>query len=388
MRDTLIYREFVATGGAACTDYLMAMGRALHDNGIGQALAQAVPGERIVAIMGGHVGARGDDVYADTARLASRIAAAGFTLASGGGPGIMEATHLGAAFAGDVGLEDALKEISAKGVPTAIPDDAGKLVKGGTIDPDIAEALGDYLAPAVRIMRSLGRTGGIGIPTWLYGHEPTTPFAGPIAKYFQNSIREDGLLALATNGIIYMKGGAGTLQEVFQDAAQNYYKTFPTGPGKTGEFSPMVFYGDFWTKTLKVRPVLKALFGKPAKAPDRNIGNDYADWVRFLSDPDEVIAHLESFGAKPGPGLDLMKAHVSFPSADLLDDMVSSTVLVPTASWNSGSPYVTAYADGSCYNPNQMWNVARASLSQPTNAGNVPACDNSGSMSAMRCVAQ
>ena len=39
-------------------------------------------------------------------------------------------------------------------------------------------------------MRTLGRDGGLGIPTWLYGHEPTTPFARVIAKYFQNSIRE------------------------------------------------------------------------------------------------------------------------------------------------------------------------------------------------------
>ncbi|WP_137786721.1 hypothetical protein [Sphingomonas sp. 3P27F8] len=386
MHDTLIYREFVATGGAACTDYLTTMGRALHDNAIGQALAQTVPGDRIVAIMGGHAGARGDAVYEDTARLASRLTTAGFTLASGGGPGIMEATHLGVAFAGDPGLEDALKEISAAGVPPAIPANAGRLVQAdGAIDTAIAGALGEYLAPAVRIMRSLGRTGGIGIPTWLYGHEPTTPFASSIAKYFQNSIREDGLLALATNGIIYMPGGAGTLQEVFQDAAQNYYKTFPTGPGKTGEFSPMVFFGDFWTTKIRVRPVLKALFGKPAKAPDRNIGNEYEDWVRFLTDPDEVIAHLESFEARPAPGLELMKANISLPAGNLLDDMLPGTVLVPAASWNSGQPYVTAYPDGPCYPPNQQSNLARTSLTPVGGATNVPACDNSGSMSAIRC---
>ncbi len=46
MRDTLIYREFVIGGGAACGDYLTAMSRALHDNGITQALADAVSGER------------------------------------------------------------------------------------------------------------------------------------------------------------------------------------------------------------------------------------------------------------------------------------------------------------------------------------------------------
>jgi predicted Rossmann-fold nucleotide-binding protein len=33
-------------------------------------------------------------MYAETARLASHLAKEGFTVASGGGPGIMEAAHL------------------------------------------------------------------------------------------------------------------------------------------------------------------------------------------------------------------------------------------------------------------------------------------------------
>jgi hypothetical protein len=174
MRDTLIYAEFVRGGGAACGDYLTAMSRALHDNGITQALADEMASAKIVAIMGGHIGARGDDVYADTARIAASLAAAGFTIASGGGPGIMEAAHLGAAFAGDSGLEDALKELGAPAVPKAIPANAAHLIAAdGSIDTAIAEALGTYLAPAVRVLRALGHGGGLGIPTWLYGHEPT-----------------------------------------------------------------------------------------------------------------------------------------------------------------------------------------------------------------------
>ena len=93
----------------------------------------------------------------------------------------------------------------------------------------------------------------VGIPTWFYGHEPATPFATHIAKYFENSIREDGLLALAKGGVIYTPGSAGTMQEIFQDGAQNHYETF-------GFASPMVFLGEeYWTQTMPVYPMLRVL---------------------------------------------------------------------------------------------------------------------------------
>ena len=84
----------------------------------------------------------------------------------------------------------------------------------------------------------------LGIPTWLYGHEPSTPFATHIAKLFENSIREDSILTLAYGGIIYTPGSAGTMQEIFQEAVQNHYQSF-------GFSSPMVFLGrQFWTEEL------------------------------------------------------------------------------------------------------------------------------------------
>src|SRR5262249_40778586 len=43
-------------------------------------------------------------------------------------------------------------------------------------------------------------------------------------------IREDGMLAVATAGIVFAPGGAGTMQEIFQDAAQNAYRTFGRSP--------------------------------------------------------------------------------------------------------------------------------------------------------------
>ena len=70
----------------------------------------------------------------------------------------------------------------------------------------------------------------LAIPTWVTAGEPISQFASHIAKYFSNSIREDGLLAVATAGIVFAPGGAGTMQEIFQDAAQNAYRTLRPQP--------------------------------------------------------------------------------------------------------------------------------------------------------------
>ena len=87
----------------------------------------------------------------------------------------------------------------------------------------------------------------LGIPTWLYGHEPSTPFATHIAKLFENSIREDSILTLAFGGIIYAPGSAGTVQEIFQEAVQNHYLSF-------GVSSPMIFLGSkYWNDEIEKR---------------------------------------------------------------------------------------------------------------------------------------
>jgi predicted Rossmann-fold nucleotide-binding protein len=70
----------------------------------------------------------------------------------------------------------------------------------------------------------------LAIPSWVNAGEPISQFASSIAKYFSNSIREDGMLAVATAGIVFAPGGAGTMQEIFQDAAQNAYRTFGRSP--------------------------------------------------------------------------------------------------------------------------------------------------------------
>lgn len=61
----------------------------------------------------------------------------------------------------------------------------------------------------------------LAVATWRYDEEPISQFATDIAKLFQNSVREDGLLSIADAGVVYFEGGFGTLREIFQDLAQN-----------------------------------------------------------------------------------------------------------------------------------------------------------------------
>ena len=65
--------------------------------------------------------------------------------------------------------------------------------------------------------------------------------------------REAILLAVCDAGIVFLPGAAGTVQEVFQDACENYYADPAT-------VAPMVLVGhDYWTRTLPAWPLLKRL---------------------------------------------------------------------------------------------------------------------------------
>ena len=114
--------------------------------------------------------------------------------------------------------------IAALAVVPHMPDLHGILSLDGTPNPALVRAAGEWFAPAWVASRAIDEpVQSLSIPTWHYGHEPTSPFATHIAKLFQNSIREDGLLTIARQGIVFTRGSAGTLQEVFQDAQQNFY---------------------------------------------------------------------------------------------------------------------------------------------------------------------
>ena len=218
---------------------------------------------KIVGIMGGHGLLRTDDMFSQIVDISKKLTERGYLMVSGGGPGAMEATHLGAWMAGrtDAETEDAIAMLQTA--------------------PSFKDT--EWITTAFRVLEKYKQDKyySLGVPTWLYGHEPATPFATHIAKYFDNSIREDGILTIAKGGIVYTPGSAGTLQEIFQDAVQNHYLSF-------GYASPMAFLGTkFWTEEMPIYPLLQQLV-KTGK---------YKNLLISLSDdPDAVIEEIEKFG--------------------------------------------------------------------------------------------
>jgi uncharacterized protein (TIGR00730 family) len=78
--------------------------RAIHDDSMGDALDDLCAGRRVVGVMGGHAVQRGEPAYAEAARLGRSLARAGILVATGGGPGAMEAANRGACEAGGVSV--------------------------------------------------------------------------------------------------------------------------------------------------------------------------------------------------------------------------------------------------------------------------------------------
>ncbi|MBQ0024462.1 MAG: hypothetical protein KBT00_01880 [Bacteroidales bacterium] len=235
--DSRVYADYMENG-KFCNNVRETLARSLHDRAISEAMTSFLSRfdeKQVVSVMGGHSLSRADNAFREVALISKSLTEYGKVMASGGGPGAMEATHLGAWMAGRSisELDDALDILRI--APTF--RDKGWLKSA-------FEVISKY---PQRDYRSLG------IPTWFYGHEPTTPFATDIAKYFMNSIRESILLSISKGGIIYSPGSAGTLQEIFQDAAQNHYES-------VGCSSPMVFLGkEYYTKEVPVYPLLEDL---------------------------------------------------------------------------------------------------------------------------------
>ncbi|WEH14998.1 LOG family protein [Streptomyces sp. VNUA24] len=232
--DALAYAWFQRT--KADRDVYASLLRAVHDDSVSDALDELLTGARVVGVMGGHAMARGTEAYEGAARLGRTLARSGLTVATGGGPGAMEAANLGAYAApyDDEMLAESLR----------------LLAKAPKFTPSVTA----WASAAFEVRAHWPRGGtSVGIPTWFYGHEPPNPFASHIAKYFANATREDGLLARSTAGIVFLPGAAGTVQEVFDNATPNYYES-------RGEPTPMVLVDRaHWTERLPAWPLLRSL---------------------------------------------------------------------------------------------------------------------------------
>lgn len=286
--DFASFRWYAATGRGTPMDAGEAVLRAVHDANVTFDLSRVIAGRRVVGVMGGHQLPRDSADYVTVAELARDLARRGMLVCTGGGPGAMEASHLGAAVSQHP--DSVLGEtIAALAVVPRMPDLHSILSLDGTPEPALVRAAGEWFAPAWLASRAIvDPVQSLSIPTWHYGHEPTSPFATQIAKLFQNSIREDGLLTIARQGIVFTRGSAGTLQEVFQDAQQNFYAQHPE------YFSPMVFLGrDYWTQVIPIGPVLDALFATAAPAVRAE-----ADRLLLVTDDiAEAAEHLDAFTA-------------------------------------------------------------------------------------------
>lgn len=247
-----------------------ALAQALHDHAVDEALQawthqRRAAGQRLVGVMGGHATERGEPSYADAARLGHALGAA-HVVATGGGPGAMEAANLGCLLAGApaAALDDALARLSAA--------------------PSFRPSVDAWVAPAFEVLDGVAEPhDSLGIPTWHYGHEPPNVFATAIAKYVRNATREAVLLELCDAGIVFLPGAGGTVQEVFQDACENYY-------ADESSVADMVLVGrSYWTETLPAWPLLRALAQ----------GRTMQDRVHLVDTVDEAAALLTSGAAGP-----------------------------------------------------------------------------------------
>lgn len=257
--DTRVYRHEVETGKLTDSPLEMAA-RAFHDYNIRVAMRKmldAVNEHKVVGIMGGHNLARTSRSYRQAVEVSKRLTENGYLMISGGGPGAMEATHLGAWMAGR-SMEEVDRAIEILGTAPLFQDE-------GWFDASMKVRA---LFPLTTEYKSLS------VPTWYYGHEPPSVFATHVAKFFENSIREDVLLTEAYGGLIFMEGSAGTLQEIFQEAVQNHYMCL-------GYPSPMIFVNrHFWSEEVPVLPFMQHMI---ANGRYKNL------LLHFVDEVDEIV---------------------------------------------------------------------------------------------------
>ena len=201
--DTQVYRHYIAQGKRG-HEVRETLARALHDHFITHELYKMLvlyDEKDVIGVMGGHAKRRDDPQYRQIVFLSKRLTEMGRLMVTGGGPGAMEAAHLGAWMAGRSEAE--VNEAVDMLIPAPTYQDEGWLRRSF----EVMERF-----PLQTDYRSLA------IPTYYYGHEPT-----------------------------------GTMQEIFQDAGQNHYES-------EGYASPMIFMGkDYYTHYMPAYSLLKDL---------------------------------------------------------------------------------------------------------------------------------
>ena len=256
----------VKASGIPPADVDEAIAQVVHDQGVDQAMrayvaASVANGQHVAGVMGGSSTPRDAPAYRLAAETAKALSETGFLVATGGGLGIMEAGNLGARFAGrpDAELHAAIDEL--RRCPTYWGHEA------------------EYVDSARMIAaRRPAGAPSLAVATWRYDAEPISQFATHIAKLFQNSVREDGLLSIANAGVAYFEGSFGTLQEIFQDLAQN-------GAAAPAQRAPMVF-------------VDTAAYGPPgspfhlARARAGRATAPFDDLITLADSADEVVAAI------------------------------------------------------------------------------------------------
>ena len=249
--------------GIPSADVGEAIAQVVHDQGVDQAMRAFVVahGRGVAGVMGGASTPRDAPAYRLAAQTAKALSEAGFLVATGGGLGIMEAGNLGAYFAGrphdelDAAIDDLQR------CPTYWGHEAEYI--------DTARAI---------LARRRAGAPSLAVATWRFESEPISQFATHIAKLFQNAVREDGLLSIANAGVTYFEGSFGTLQEIFQDLAQN-------GSAAPAEQAAMVF-------------VDSAAYGRPgspfhlARAQARRAAAPFDELITLADSADAVVAAI------------------------------------------------------------------------------------------------
>lgn len=261
--DLKIYEHFIRN--KFTPDINESLAQHIHDNAIDNELRELIglkedgmTEKKCVGVMGGHRIERDEESYEKVAFVAKKLTEDGYFILSGGGPGIMEAANLGAYFAKKTD-EDLKKAI--------------EILKEA---PNMHDH--DFVTKSKKVLELYPKgEQNLSVPTWFYGHEPSNLFASHIAKYFSNAIREDILLAVAIHGIIYAPGSAGTIQEIFQDAAQGQYASW-------GYVSPMVFFGrKFWSEDTYLYQLLRQI----------SKGHPYHDLIGIADETDEIVKFIK-----------------------------------------------------------------------------------------------